>query len=211
MPYKKQTIMLKTIVKVSEVNNLSDARYCAGMGVEYIGFSMDNVPFEKYKEMRGWLAGVQIVGETSSNNALHIQEMISTFLPDAIQISANSGGDLPDLDILKELKLPIILKTDFAEANLPALFQSTAGYVTYFLLENSDEFTPIEAITNQIETWAAQYPILLGFGITEDNANQLLEEVGFKGLALKGGQEIRPGFANMDELINILEVLDDDF
>ena len=45
--------MLKTIVKVSEVNNLSDARYCAGMGVEYIGFSMDNVPFEKYKEMRG--------------------------------------------------------------------------------------------------------------------------------------------------------------
>jgi phosphoribosylanthranilate isomerase len=83
--------MLKTIVKVSEVNNLSDARYCAGMGVEYIGFSMDNVPFEKYKEMRGWLAGVQIVGETSSNNALHIQEMVSTFLPDAIQISANSG------------------------------------------------------------------------------------------------------------------------
>lgn len=203
--------MLKTIVKVSEVNNLSDARYCAGMGVEYIGFSMDNVPFEKYKEMRSWLAGVQIVGETNSNNALHIQEMVSVFLPDAIQISANSGSDLPDLDTLKELNLPIILKTDFAEANLPALFQSTAGYITYFLLENSDEFTPIDAITNQIETWAAQYPIILGFGVTEDNANQLLEEVGFKGLALKGGQEIRPGFANMDELINILEVLDDDF
>ena len=32
---------LKTLVKVSEVNNLSDARYCAGMGVEMIGFSLD--------------------------------------------------------------------------------------------------------------------------------------------------------------------------
>jgi phosphoribosylanthranilate isomerase len=63
------------------------------------------------------------------------------------------GTDLPDLDVLKELNLPIILKTNFAEANLPALFQSTAGYVTYFLLENSDEFTPIDDITNQIETW----------------------------------------------------------
>ncbi|MFY7826991.1 MAG: N-(5'-phosphoribosyl)anthranilate isomerase [Flectobacillus sp.] len=203
--------MLKTIVKVSEVNNLSDARYCAGMGVEYIGFSMDNVPFEKYKEMRGWLAGIQIVGETTSNNTLHIQEMVGTYMPDALQISANTGNELPDLETLKELNLPIILKLDYAEANLPALFQSTANFVEYYLLENSDEFTPADDVIYQLETWAAQYPILLGFGITEDNANRLIDEAGFKGLALKGGQEIRPGFADMDELINILEVLDDDF
>ena len=33
--------MLSTIVKISQVTNLSDAGYCAGMGVEMIGFMID--------------------------------------------------------------------------------------------------------------------------------------------------------------------------
>ena len=32
--------MLKTLVKVGEINNLSDARYSAGMGVELLGFAL---------------------------------------------------------------------------------------------------------------------------------------------------------------------------
>ena len=31
---------LKTIVKVGSITNLSDARYCAGMGVEMLGFNV---------------------------------------------------------------------------------------------------------------------------------------------------------------------------
>ena len=65
----KTAAMLRTKVKISAVTNLSDARYCAGMGVEWIGFSMDTVPAEKYGEIRGWLAGVQVVGETDAPDA----------------------------------------------------------------------------------------------------------------------------------------------
>ena len=54
--------MLKTKVKVSSIENLSDARYCAGMGVEWLGFPLA-MPVEKLEEIRNWLAGVQIVGE----------------------------------------------------------------------------------------------------------------------------------------------------
>ena len=32
---------LKYFVYVSSVNNLSDARYCSGMFVDYIGFNFD--------------------------------------------------------------------------------------------------------------------------------------------------------------------------
>ena len=32
---------LKLSVKIGDVTNLSDARYAAGMGVDYIGFNVD--------------------------------------------------------------------------------------------------------------------------------------------------------------------------
>lgn len=198
--------MLKTTVKVSALNNLSDARYCAGMGVDLLGFSMDELDFEKFKEMRGWLAGVQVVGETDSTDVSKIIELTENYQPDYLQVSA-----WENLAEIQRIGLPIILKVDFATANLPALFQTTKGMVEYFLLENSDEFGVIdEATLSQVDAWSFQYPILLGFGAKESNVNDLLEQTQLKGFALKGNDEIRPGFGDFDELMNILEVLETD-
>ena len=198
--------MLKTTVKVSMLNNLSDARYCAGMGVELLGFSMDELDFEKFKEMRGWLAGIQVVGETDSTDVSKIIELTENYQPDYLQVSA-----WENLAEIQRIGLPIILKVDFATANLPALFQTTKGMVEYFLLENSDEFGVIdEATLSQVDAWSFQYPILLGFGAKESNVNDLLEQTQLKGFALKGNDEIRPGFGDFDELMNILEVLETD-
>ena len=198
--------MLKTTVKVSNLNNLSDSRYCAGMGVELLGFSMDELDFEMYKEMRGWLAGIQVVGETDSNDVSKIIELTENFQPDYLQVSA-----WENLAEIQRIGLPIILKVDFATANLPALFQTTKGVVEYFLLENSEVSEEIdEATQSQIDAWSFQYPILLGFGVNEANVNDLLEQTQLKGFALKGNDEIRPGFGNFDELMNILETLETD-
>ncbi len=202
--------MLKTIVKVSDVSNLSDARYCAGMGVEYIGFSMDTLPFEKYKEMRGWLAGVQVVGETQQTDWLEIQTRATTFMPDVLEIDLSSGVPMPDLAALQRLGLPIIAKVDFATANLPALFQTTAAYVEYFVLYNSEASNLDASAMALLETWSAQYPILLGFGIEADQVTDLLANVAIKGIALRGGEEIRPGFADMSHLMDVLEAIEED-
>ena len=196
--------MLKTTVKVSNLNNLSDARYCAGMGVEMLGFSMDELDFDKFKEMRGWLAGVQIVGETDSKDIATIISLVERYQPDFLQIS-----NWEDVLEIQRIGKPIILKVDFATANLPALFQTTKGFVEYFVLENSDEFGVMDDTTlSQLDAWSFQYPILLGFGIKESNANELLEQTQLTGFALKGGSEIRPGFGDSEELMNILEILE---
>ena len=60
--------MLKTFVKVGEINNLSDARYCAGMGVQLLGFVMSNpnrksLSKEEYTAITQWLEGPKFVGE----------------------------------------------------------------------------------------------------------------------------------------------------
>jgi phosphoribosylanthranilate isomerase len=198
--------MLKTTVKVSNLNNLSDARYCAGMGVEMLGFSMDELDFEKFKEMRGWLAGVQIVGETDSKDISTIIDLVEIYQPDYLQVS-----DWENIIEIQRIGKPIILKVDFATANLPALFQTTKGNVEYFLLENSDEFGILDDATlSQVDAWSFQYPILLGFGVKESNSNDLLEQTQLTGFALKGGNEIRPGFGNFEDLMNVLEVLESD-
>ena len=198
--------MLKTTIKVSNVNNLSDARYCAGMGVEMLGFSMDELDFDKFKEMRGWLAGVQIVGETNSNDISTIIDLVDKYQPDYLEIS-----DWENVIEIQRIGKPLILKVDFATANLPALFQATKGNVDYFVLESSDGFEIIDDATlSQLDAWSFQYPIILGFGIKESNANDLLEQTQLTGFALKGGNEIRPGIADNEELMNILEILETD-
>jgi phosphoribosylanthranilate isomerase len=196
--------MLKTTIKVSNLNNLSDARYCAGMGVEMLGFSMDELDFDKFKEMRGWLAGVQIVGETNSNDISTIIDLVERYQPDYLEVS-----DWENVIEIQRIGKPIILKVDFATANLPALFQATKGNVEYFVLENSDEFGVVDDATlSQLDAWSFQYPILLGFGIKESNANDLLEQTQLTGFALKGGYEIRPGFGDNEDLMNVLEILE---
>jgi phosphoribosylanthranilate isomerase len=198
--------MLKTTIKVSNLNNLSDARYCAGMGVEMLGFSMDELDFDKFKEMRGWLAGVQIVGETNSKDISTIIDLVEKYQPDYLEVS-----DWENVIEIQRIGKPVILKVDFATANLPALFQVTKGNVEYFVLESSDDFGIIDDATlSQLDAWSFQYPIILGFGIKESNAKYLLEQTQLTGFALKSGNEIRPGVADNEDLMNILEILETD-
>jgi phosphoribosylanthranilate isomerase len=156
--------------------------------------------------MRGWLAGVQIVGETDSKDISAIIDLVEKYQPDYLEVS-----DWENVIEIQRIGKPIILKVDFATANLPALFQATKGNVEYFLLTTSDEFEIIDDATlSQLDAWSFQYPIILGFGIKESNANDLLEQTQLTGFALKGGNEIRPGFGDNEELMNILETLETD-
>jgi len=49
--------MLITKVKVGKITNLSEARYCAGMGVDLLSFPISSVDPKTYQEITGWVAG----------------------------------------------------------------------------------------------------------------------------------------------------------
>ncbi len=199
--------MLRTLVKISSVTNLSDARYCAGMGVEWLGFSMDSLPVEKFQEIRGWVSGVNIVGETAETDAGRIAGLVELYRPDAVQVSTPEV--VAELDVLG---LPVLVRVDFAAAgelenNVRA---ASAGRSTTVVLENSDEFAQLDDETRRVvDALAFRHPILLGFGLTESNVLEILEELPtLKGLALSGGLELRPGYSEFGELMDLLEVLE---
>ena len=198
---------LKTLVKVSIITNLSDARYCAGMGVEMIGFVMDKfsadyTSSEKMKEIKSWVAGVQIVGETQSADYEEVKALVEAYEIDILQIS--EAGLLPQI---ADFGKPIILKLEFESDYLEDYLERYSQFVEFFLVDGGD-FSDFARYT--LKEYSLNYPIVLDFGITAENVNELLEEMQIKGIALKGSSEIRPGYKDYDELSEILEVLEED-
>jgi phosphoribosylanthranilate isomerase len=62
-----------------------------------------------------------------------------------------------------------------------------------------------ESIINKL---SSQLNLFLGAGITPANANSLCELPGLYGFALDGGDEIKPGLRDFDQLAAILESLE---
>lgn len=194
--------MLKTQVKVSSIANLSDARYCAGMGVEWLGFPLQEITLERFTEIRNWLAGVQIVGEFTKATAEQIREAVAIYKPDVIEIDSSVS-----LVAIQSIDIPKILRVNIDIDNLPAIFASSAPYVSHFLVvgDSVDSLAGMEA---SIEIWSAQYPIILGFDIPESDLDEWVEQSSIQGIGLVAGEEDRPGFRDFTDLMTILEKLE---
>lgn len=195
---------LKTFVKVSGINNLSDARYCSGMEVDQLGFSIQETDPNytdpaKFKEIKGWLSGVQYVGELDSKNTKSIADIVSNYELDALQV-ANAA----QVEEAQATGLPIILQTDVSMITLEFL-SSLKDKVDYFLIESVYE----GQVSPDLLALTKDYPIVLSYGFDASSVESLAGQ-GIKGIALKGGDEISPGLRDFDEMIDILEALEID-
>ncbi len=71
------------------INNLSDARYCAGMGADKLTFVLDpslpdNLDTRTVKELAGWIAGVELLGEFDRLSAHEINAIAAECALDAV-------------------------------------------------------------------------------------------------------------------------------
>jgi len=194
---------LQTLVKVS-VNNLSDARYCAGMGVEMLGFCLDKdsknfVSPSDFQEIIYWVSGIKIVGEMSQT-----PENLAEYHFDFLELH-----DVALLQIYEKSPMPILLKiqvlpqTDWQEVeNLMAAHPK----VKYFLL-HSENLNFSELLFDKLSELCAKFPIILGFGISPENVKQIVEQMKPQGISLDGGTEIRPGYKDFEDLSEVLELI----
>ena len=209
---------LKTIVKISNVTNLSDARYCAGMGVDMLGFSMDAdspdyIEPKKFDEIRGWVAGVQIVGETTATDPELIEQLLDTYQPDLLQV--DEAALLPYLSTFgkSSAELRLILRVDLPQLTLDqlnTLFLTGATGADYVLLESNSALHLDEELKATLQRLSTRYPILLGTGVSAQNVHELLADLPVRGIALSGGDEERPGSKEFGELMDILEAIEED-
>jgi phosphoribosylanthranilate isomerase len=202
---------LQTLVLVSNITNLSDARYCAGMGVDMLGFTIDPQDHTytepaAFKAITEWVAGVQRIGVLAHADAQDAQKLLLSYSLDYLMVETSA-----DWQALHQVGIPLLCQVE-VEDNLTLEwfnyhFKSIQPYVTYFVLVSGQDSLP-PATVHIIASIAKEYPVILGFGIHALSIQSLLSNVPVKGIALKGSHEIRPGFKDFDDLADILELLE---
>ena len=205
---------LKTFVKISEVTNLSNARYCAGMGVQVLGFVREEnhssyVDPTIYTAITEWLAGVAFAAEFDHYSPQQIEATLALY-PNVQYVQITNPQHVAPL---QRLQKPLILCLEADKhadiVSMADLMRDYHAGVTYFLVENTASH-PHRELQEDLLHLAKQYPILLGFGVYPDNAQSIAEESALAGIALRGGEEIKPGYRNFDALADILEAIEED-
>ncbi|HLT06558.1 MAG TPA: hypothetical protein VK014_03470 [Cyclobacteriaceae bacterium] len=204
---------LKTFVKISAVNNLSDARYCAGMYVNLMGFNLEEgnsnfVSPEKFTEITAWLSGVDYVGEFEHAHPDTILQTVQNYEVQAIQISEEAH-----VQMLLHTGYTIILKQSIQNNDDLLHFIAIAPSLrenNVILLLEAGMASISDELAGSIHHLSQQTPVLLGFGFNARNVEDVLATTGVMGLALEGGNEIKPGLRDFDELADILEALEEE-
>lgn len=203
---------LKTFVKISSVNNLSDARYCSGMQVNLMGFCLEEnnknfISPEKFREITDWLSGLEFVAEFEHTHP----ERILTVLQDYPNINHIQIQEEIHLKMLANTTYGIILKQKVEKIeDIEDLIKKAASYNDFqvTLLLVSDSLQMDKDVEGHIKKLAEQCQVLLGFGIDADHVMETIEKTSVKGIEMAGGDEIKPGLKDFDELADILETLE---
>jgi phosphoribosylanthranilate isomerase len=198
-------------VILNSVNNLSDARYAAGMGVDLMGFEVEEgaeryVNLDLYKAITAWLSGVQTVASVSLLNPDALAFLQENHQPDFIQFESVEGisqSDLSDIACIQKITVPAGQEL----AVLKEIKQQMYDEANFILLELSD-WTEWKNNTEIIAEVNKHHTILWALPIDKEDI-ELIQNIRLNGIGLKGGDEQRPGWKDLDELIDILEALEE--
>lgn len=196
---------LKTKVKVGSITNLSDARYCAGMGVDMLGFAISEVEGHgigatKFKEITDWISGPEFILELPE---WAVDDMFKKYDVSLIELSASEISKLNSIKSEQHFIIRIDLN-NWKQYQYDLL--TNIDKIKYVIVINSHSLndTEVKSIVAEI---ALDFSVLLGFEINVQRLEDYLRWP-IVGLALNGSEETSPGIKDYDHLSSILEKLE---
>ena len=178
---------LKAKVKVGRITNLSEARYCAGMGVDLLGFPVgnDGLKPEQYKQLIEWVAGPEFVLELHRSQQADLKYITDNYPGHYIEIGANH------LDWLQDESLSFIVALSPVE--LDNVREKLTGKGNVKVLEI------LEWNGEQIQS---AIPLFL----ETDKLDAAMSANA--GISLIGADEEKPGIKEYNNVADILEALE---
>ncbi len=182
---------LKTFVKVGSITNLSDARYCAGMGVDLLGFRViegqdNHLAPKQFQEIRGWVTGPGVVAELYGiQDEAELDAILENYKPDYLEMGAT------EIAMFSSLPLPYILKLTGDDS------------IEDLAIE------PAYLMGSSVQDAVSSCPFLL-HAEADFDVDKALANPNIKGIAMDGSSELRPGLKEYKMLADILEQLDMD-
>ncbi|TGD80354.1 hypothetical protein [Hymenobacter wooponensis] len=201
-------------VMVRCINNLSDARYCAGMGADCLTFRLDpawsdHLTPEAVQELGGWVSGVQLIGEFDTLPVTEINALARTCGLHGVLLHRRRPAQE-----LTQLELPVYKLTSWIPDMLPEdvelRFREQQASYAGFVLADAPLPLPSTAEINRLTEQARRYALWLGEGFAPTNIRQLVETVRPAGIVLEGGHEIKPGLRDFEEMEAVFEALEEE-
>ena len=196
---------LKYFVKVGNVNNLSDARYCSAMGVNQLGFKLSDFgnndsTIDNIKEIIRWINGVDIVAEFDNNDVEFINSIIKMELFDFIQL--NHKIHINDINIdPKKIIISINHNDEFNEFFIDDFIKEFSE-ISYLIIENVELFT-----SSQLYKFSNNFKILINPTLSFIKNEDLINKYSLLGFNLFGSEEIKAGFKDYSSISDILDLI----
>jgi phosphoribosylanthranilate isomerase len=201
---------LRTFVKINGITNLTDARYCSGMYVDLLGFTFEEgtdrlVSVTTFKEISGWVSGVNFVAEFEWASSEEI---------------LNNLAYCSEIKWLEHKRIETLL--EFREKGLNLIYKCTLEELAELDQELLDELANSEIIIHvsdfksslseedehKLKELGITQKIILGTGLKASNVERLIKDLNLFGISMTGGDEIKPGLMDFNQLADILEVLE---
>ena len=185
------------------INNLSDARYCAGMGADKLTFILDpalpgHLDAKTVKELAGWISGVELIGEFDQLSAPEINAIAADCALDAVLLrSPRTAEELAEIAPPIYLELAVDMTTE--AQSFPHSLQG--------LLVELPETISAETLAALRET-ASRRSLWLGPGLLPARAMDLVNQLPLTGLSFPSGDEVKPGLRDFDQLEAVFEALE---
>ena len=193
---------LKYFVYVSSVNNLSDARYCSAMMVDYLGFNLDEnsqkkISVDNITEISSWINGVKLVGEFNKSSGSYINKTLQKTDFSLIQIDISNVSVKLNFDY----KNIIVKIKDLSEHNnsILSVLKNNFYETEIIIIEKFNESNRII-----LADLAKKYKVFINPLKSINETKEILKKYNL-GLHLYGSDEIRPGFKDYDSLSSVLD------
>lgn len=203
---------------MGSVNNLSDARFAAGFDMDFIGFCLApdderRIPPDDVKEISEWLEGPSFVAELNLAAPSEINEMLGNLNSQWVQIEQGYHHNLSEINgkIFQNIRLNSF---DPQDAGVKEM-EKNMREVEYFIIEPGTEIDGEKVLQDEqklnfLTELCASYNVFLDLPFTYKNVHELLEKIRPAGINIKGADEVKPGYRDFDELIDLLEALEQD-
>ncbi len=210
--------LLRCRVKAAAVANLTDARYFAALGVDYLGFALEPgaagfVDAEQVAALREWIEGPALVGEFGHVEVARVVEQAQALRLDVLQVGpfgkTRELAAATELPILQEL----IVGPHLGIAEAQRIVDAGAASVQTFVVNFSRNGATWEWLREQpawitcLEELCDDFAVLLDVRAAPHQIDEILDTLAPEGLQLTGGDEEAVGVKNFDDLDDWFDAL----
>jgi phosphoribosylanthranilate isomerase len=198
--------MYPSKIKLSNITNLSDARFAAAVGIDYIGFCFDTndvsyIPPVKAKEIFEWTSGTNIVAEFGEQSIDEIKDVSELLSVDFIEIC---NSILPDE--FSAFQIPLIKKIDLDKFDKATLIKEIEAYKSVshsFHLFSGSEKGGFDRDT--LKVLCENNLVIWGLPLDIVNTKSIINIYKPFALNISGGNEEKPGIKDFDEMNDWLD------